>query len=559
MAEDVKEKIRELNAHLGALKTERDTWSPDWVSLAKHFQPRKCRLLEGEDTTNKGGLRSDVLDGTGIRARRVLSAGMHGGMTSPARPWFRLTLSDTQLSGKANVRIWLDEVETRMRALLARSNFYQAVHSIYDELGTFGSAFMFEHPDPRSGLRFSALTVGEYWMDVDESGRVDTIFRLLDLTARNIVRMFGEENCSNTVKQAYSKAATRLTKFKVMHAILPNEERDPSKLNNRNMRYASYHWEVGNAEKFLRQSGYKEFPGFGPRWDITGQDTYGRSPAMDCLGDVRMLQSVMATYLKQEHKRADPPTANPPSLKYVDTLPGGTNPVNPNTGGGQAIYPIYQVTPDPRGILSIVQDVRQSIREGLYNDLFKMLAFSSTSNMTAREVAERHEEKLLQLGPVLERMHDELFTPLIDRTFNIMAETDMLPPWPEELDNAQIKVDFVSILAQAQKMVATSAVDQYMGFIGGVAQLLPEVADAPDPDKLADGYADYLGIEARFLRSREDRDAIRGNRAKANQTAQAAAQADSMASTAKVMADTPVQGGETSALDQLLAGIGGGA
>lgn len=559
MAEDVKEKIRELNAHLAALKTERDTWSPDWISLAKHFQPRKCRLIEGEDKTNVGGLRSDVLDGTGIRARRVLSAGMHGGMTSPARPWFRLTISDSSIAQKAAVRTWLDEVESRMRALLARSNFYQAIHSVYDELGTFGSAFMFEHPDSRSGLRFSALTVGEYWLDVDESGRVDTVFRLLDLTARNIVRMFGEENCSEAVKRAYEKASSRLTKFKVMHAVLPNEKRDPSKLNNRNMRFASYHWEVGASEKFLRQSGYTEFPGFGPRWDTTGQDTYGRSPSMDCLGDVRMLQSVMATYLKQEHKRADPPVATPPSLKYPDTLPGGSNPVNPSSGGGQAIYPIYQVTPDPRGILSIVQDVRQAIREGLYNDLFKMLAFSSTSNMTAREVAERHEEKLLQLGPVLERMHDELFNPLIDRTFNIMVQEDMVPPWPEELDNVPLRVDFISILAQAQKMVATSAVDQYMGFIGGVSKMLPEVADAPDPDKLADGYADYLGIEARFLRSTEDRNKIRIDRAKQMQAAQTVAATGSMANTAQTMANTPVRDGESTALDQLLSGIGSGA
>ena len=549
-----KQKLKNLRVKHSVLDDDFKYWKLDFQSLAKVFYARKLRYLEDIDT-NKGGLRLDILDGTGVKARRVLSAGMHGGMTSPARPWFRLTLADPDMVQFRPVKEWLNETEIRMRSLLARSNFYMAIHSLYNELGVFGTGFMFEHSDPKMSLRFNTLTVGEYVLDINEHGMVDTIFRTLDLTARNIVRMFGIENCSEQVKRAYDKPETQLARFKIVHAILPNEDRDPLKLTNRNMPFASYYYEKDTSEnKFLRQSGYQSLPGFGPRWDLSGQDTYGFSPAMDSLGDARMLQSVRATYLKQEHKKADPPMAYPQGLNHLDTLPGGVNPVNA-VNGSQQIYPIQNVSPDTRGILEITRDVRESIREGMYNDLFRMLALSPTRQMTATEVAERHEEKLLQLGPVLERLHAELFTPLIDRTFNIMESSDLLVPPPEEIQGMPLKVEFVSLLAQAQKMVATNSVDQFMGFIGNYGQAFPEMLDIPDIDEVGDRYAEYLGIETKLLTDKQSREEKRQARAQQQQAMQAAEAVNSDAQAAKTMAETPVRGGQSTALDALLAGV----
>lgn len=550
------EKIKELTSQHEALKTERQSWEADARSLAKHFLPRKVRMLETYDDTNKGGLRTDVLDGTGIRATRVAIAGMHGGMTSPVRPWFRLGLADEDLSKHDPVKVWLKDVEDRMKNLFTRSNFYGEVRKHYGEVLVPGTSFMFEHSDPRTGIRFNTLTFGEYVLDANEHGMVDTVFRVMDLTARNIVRMFGFDNCSESVKRAYNLADSRLNKFKVIHAVLPREDRDPGKLNNGNMAFGSYYWEQGMAKKFLRVSGYETFPGFGARWDVTGQDVYGQSPAMDSLGDIRMLQSVWATYLKQEHKRADPPVAVPQGMHQANTLPGGTNPVS-TAAGATSMYPIYQVQPDPRGIKEIVLDVRQSIREGMYNDLFKMLQMAQTRpQMTATEVAERHEEKLLQLGPILERQHTDFFTPMIDRTFAIMLEEDMVPPWPEELDGLPLKVEFTSLLAQAQKMVATSAVDQFIGFIGQAAAAWPEALDIPNIDAIGDGYADFLGIETKMINPIETREAARQQKAQQAQAQQAAEMMQPGAQAAKTLSDTQLQqeGGQ-SALDALMAGL----
>lgn len=567
--------VKELVNRREALTNERRTWEADWKMLAQHFLPRKMRSLELDGTvTNRGGLRTDILNNTGVLSMRDLAAGMHGGMTSPARPWFRLSLQDEEMASYKPVRAWLDDCQDRMRTIFHRSNFYNVIHSHYNELGTFGTGFLFELGDEKSGIRFVPLTVGEYDLDTDEHGRVDTVFRTCDMTVRQIVRRFGYDKCPEVIQRLFdSPPKTSVDRFRVVHAVLPRNDRNPQKLDAKNMPWASYYYleardgtTTGNGLQFphlLAEGGFREFPGFGTRWDVTGQDVYGRSPGMDVLGDVLQLQQMEKSKLKALHKEVDPPMAVPAGLKGLSLLPGAENAYDLNgQTGGQPIYPLMNLRPQVQNTALAIKEVEDKIRRGLYNDLFKMLMGSDRRQITAREIAAKEEEKLILLGPVLERLHDELFMPLIDRTWNLMEEQNMLPPAPEEVQGQEIKVEFVSLLAQAQKMVATSAVDQFMGFIGTYAQVMPELLDTVDPDKMADGYASYLGVETDMLRAQEDRDKIRQAKAQMQQQAAAAEQAAQMqmgAQTAKTLAETPVQQQEANALDALLGSFGGGA
>ena len=145
-----------------------------------------------------------------------------------------------------------------------------------------------------------------------------------------------------------------------------------------------------------------------------------------------------------------------------------------------------------------IQDVRQRINSSFYADLFLMLANATDTRMTATEVAERHEEKLLMLGPVLERLHNELLDPLIDNTFNRMVEANAIPPAPDELQGHGANVEFVSMLAQAQRAIGTNSIDRYVNNMGMVAQMKPDVLDKFDSDVWADSYADMLGVDPKL-------------------------------------------------------------
>ena len=205
--------------------------------------------------------------------------------------------------------------------------------------------------------------------------------------------------------------------------------------------------------------------------------------------------------------------------------------------------------------------MQRQIREGLYNDLFRLLLGADRRQITATEVDAREAEKMILIGPVLERLHDELFIPLIDRTFELMGKFNALPPVPEELAGRNIKVEFISTLAQAQKLVSTGGMQQLMAFIGSAAQLDPTALDALNTDKLVDKYNEYLGADASVLRPQAEREGIRQARAQAQARAeertQAQAAVQQLPRAAQTLADTPVGGEQPSALDALLSGIGG--
>lgn len=564
--------LQELTRRHDALLQERKSWEPDWRACARQFLPRKMRLLESGDQTNKGGQLNDLIDNTGVYAMRDLVSGLYSILSSPAQPWFLIGLQDEKMERSPGVRQWLDETQKRMRSIFMRSGFYNAARSLYYELGTFGTAFMFAVPDDTTGVRFTTLTAGEYALDTNEHGRVDTVFRTMDLTARQVVRMFGHDKCPDNVKRENDSPSTPLQRFKVVHAVYPRDDRSPGKMDGKNKRFASVYWlePSGSSSNvrtgsggahLLSEGGFDQLPGFGPRWDVTGNDIYGTSLAMQTRPACQMVQQMKITALKAAHKEADPPMVGPGSLKNIDILPGGQNFAD-NVGTGQSVYPAMSIRPQLQNSLLFIQAEQGQVREGLLNNVLKMASDSDRRQMTAREAAIRDAEKQMLVSQ-LERLSDEFFIPLIDLTFSLMAQQDLLPPWPQEIAGMPIRVELVSLLSQAQKMGATARVDQFVAFIGQGAQIWPDLLDTVKPDEMANDYADYLGIEADELRSQDERDVLRQGRAKAAQAQQQQVmleQAQAAAGTAKTLSEADMgqgQDGESrNALQSLLAGLG---
>ena len=265
------------------------------------------------------------------------------------------------------------------------------------------------------------------------------------------------------------------------------------------MPWRSCYYEIGaEPEKYLRESGFRRFPVLAPRWATAGGDIYGHSPAMECLGDIKQLQHEQLRKAQGIDYKTKPPLQAPTNLRNrdVDRLPGGITFVDSaNPQGG--IRTAFETNIDLSHLLEDIVDVRQRIRTSFFADLFLMLANAADTRMTATEVAERHEEKLLMLGPVLERLHHELLDPLIDLTFDRMMEVGMLPPPPPELAGLDLSIEFVSMLAQAQRAIGVNGVDRFLGNLSVVAQMKPETLDKLNADELVDGYAEMLGISER--------------------------------------------------------------
>jgi hypothetical protein len=443
-----------------------------------------------------------------------------------------------------------------MLDIFQRSNTYRALHSMYEEIGAFGTGASMLMDDFDGVIRHHVLTTGEFAVACDYRGNVTTMYREFQKTVGEIVSEFGIANVSNTVKTLHDRGSLDAW-VTLVHAIEPRVDRDPRMKDARNMPFKSVYFELGSDQgQYLRESGFKVFRGLVPRWSVAGGDIYGNSPGMEALGDIKQLQHQQLRKAQAIDYMTKPPLQLPSSMKNreIDMLPGGATYVDmANPSGG--VKTMFEVRLELNHLLADIQDVRGRINQSFYTDLFLMLANSNRTNMTATEVAERHEEKLLMLGPVLERLHNELLDPLIEITFSRMIESGLVPPPPEELQGVDLNVQYVSMLAQAQRAVATNGIDRFVGNLGAVAQFKPEVLDKFDSDKWADAYSDMLGIDPELIVSNERVALIRGQRAQAQAEAQAQAQNAQAASTARDLAAAKT--GEDSALTNVMSMFSG--
>jgi len=542
-----------LYTRWGQLKTERATWYPHWKELSDYLLPRSGRFFI-QDRDRGQRRHNSIYDNTGTRALRILGAGMMSGATSPARPWFRLTISDPDMAQYGPVKQWLADVTNLMLAIFQKSNTYRSLHSIYEELGCFGTGASIVMPDFQNVIHHQTLTCGEYAIATDFKGQVNTLYREFQIPVHAMVQEFGYDNCSKSVQNMWDRG-TLDTWVTIVHCIEPrsDRERDMRKKDAKNMPWRSVYFETGGQPNvYLRESGFKEFPALAPRWAVAGGDIYGNSPGMEALGDVKQLQHEQLRKAQGIDFKTMPPLQVPTSMKNrdVDRMPGGISYYDATTQGG-GIRSAFEVNLDLSHLLMDIQDVRERIKGSFYADLFLMLANNTNQSMTATEVAERHEEKLLMLGPVLERLHNELLDPMIEMTFSRMLEAGIVPPPPEELQGVDISVEFVSMLAQAQRAIATNGIDRFVGNLGAVAGFKPDVLDKFNSDEWADAYSDMLGVDPKLIIPNDKVALIRQERAKAQA---AAAQAQAMqqgAQTARDLsqADTSGQNGLTDVMN----------
>ncbi|MFN1147041.1 portal protein [Serratia liquefaciens] len=528
-----------LQNQLSQLVTARSTYDAHWKELSDFILPNCGRFLTTDAGRNKRNTK--VVDPTGGLASRTLESGMLSGITSPTRPWFSLNTPNKQLMDSWPVKMWLSQVVELMNDVMNKSNWYQSLTVLYRYLGTFATGAISILEDDEDVIRTHVLPIGSYYISNSDRLQVDTVFRKFSMTCRQLVAKFGLENVSDSVKSAWDTGAYE-TWFEVVHAVLPNTNRDTGKLNSKNKRYSSVYYEPGGSgDKLLSESGFDEMPILVPRWDINGEDAYGSScPGILALGGVKALQLQQKRKDQAIDKLVNPPMVAPSSMKNerLSLLPGDVSYVN-GAGDMGGFKPAYEINPRISELLESIQDGRQLTNECYFVPLFNMFSNINTRSMPIEAVNEMRDEKMLQIGPVLDRLNDELLDPAIDRIFNIMNRRGMLPPPPEELQGQPLRVEYTSVMAQAQKAVGIGSIERFVGFIGNMtAAGFQQAADKLDVDQAIDEYGDMLGVPTTITKSDEQVQAEREQRAQQQQAAQSLQMGAGAADIAKTLSQS---------------------
>lgn len=530
-----------FEARLSQLRTERHSWWLHWRELSEFILPRRYRWLVTPNDPRRGrGMNAHILDSTGSIAARDCAAGLKAGITNQTKKWFRLRAKGVESEGNTPVSLWLAEVERRMLRVFSESNFYNQMSTVFTDLTIFGSAAAIIYEDYDDVIRVHTPAVGEFFFANGPDGRVNTFYREFAFTIAACVEEFGIENCSQQIQSMYR--TNQLDREVIIaHAIEPAKGRFP---------FREVYWERGQNE-FLRDRGFFEWPLIAARWDTTANDAYGRGPGMDALPDIKQLQHMQMRKAQGIDKQVNPPLKADVQLKNqpVSSLPGGITFVSSLDRGGVA--PIYEARFDLQYMLMDISSVQERIRSVFFNDLFLMISHLETVR-TATEIDARREEKLLMLGPVLERFETEALDPAIDRVFNIMFRGGLLPePPPELADGANIEVQYRSMMAEAQNAADTMRIERVVGFTGNLAGANPTVLDNIDMDEAVRIYGAALSVDPRLMRQADLVDQIRQQREKAQQAQDIMQQTIGGARAAKLMSDTEVGGGRN-ALEAML-------
>ena len=533
MIKNPESKRRYHERRLQSLKERRNYWDDHWYEIAQYIAPTRFRRNVNDIKGRPD--RKKIIDPSQLLALRTLASGMHSGITSPARPWFRLTTFDPDLREFSAVKTYLSKAETMMREVFQASNIYKSFHYGYGDLGSFGQSCAILVEDESRIVRMLQLTHGSFWLARNEYGEADTLYRQLYWSCEKIVGRFGYANCSTVIQNCYDKGDYD-NPFIINHAIEPRKVRQPGKIDKKNKPFLSNYWEdgVGQHDKLLEESGFDRNPIIAPIWEAVADDDYGTGPGMEALPDVKQLQTMQIRKGEAVDKKVRPPMVGPLSLKNnpASLMPGALTYVDDPTGKG------FRAAIDVNlSINEIKDDIRETqyrIDRTFYADLFLMISqMEGIQPRNQFEIAERKEEKLLALGPVLENIYGGQLAPVIDQTFNIMAARDMFGPPPKEIEGSELKIEYISMLAQAQKAIGTGAIERVFSFAGSLAGVKPEVMDKLDADQAVDVYSELVGVDPSVIVPDDKVLQTRENRAKQMQQQQMAEQAPAMATAAR--------------------------
>lgn len=496
------------------LKGNRGTWESHWEEIALRVLPRQAGSFQGFRTP--GDKRTEEMyDATAAIALERFAAAMESMLTPRSQKWHRLRASLPDLNRDPLVRRYFDEVAGilfRYR-YAPRANFASQMHEDYMALGAFGTGALFLDPLKGGGVRYKSIHLAEVFFCENHQGIIDTAYRRFNMTARQMVQKWGEEKLpERIVKMAAEKPDDE---FEVIHCVMPREDVEYGRADYKGMAYSSQYLSV-EGRHLIDAGGYETFPYAISRYVTAPGEVYGRSPAMTVLPNIKVLNEQKKTALIIGHR-----LSNPVLLAHddgvIDTFslkPGAINAGGVDGQGRKLVHALDM----PNGQLPSLDKLMEAER-AVVNDAFLVTLFQiliETPQMTATEVLERAREKGALLSPTMGRQQSECLGPMIERELDILNRQGLLPPMPPILAEAsgEYSVDYDSPLNRTMRAEEASGFMRTleMALNYATASQDPSALDWFDFDKAIPEIADIQAAPARWLRSQDEVNAVRGSR-----------------------------------------------
>jgi len=477
---------------------------PDLQELADYFSPRSVQFI-ARNIRKPIIKNKKILDSTPLIALRNFSSGMMSGATSPCNRWFKTSFSNNNLANDYYLKNWCSYQEELTRQILYSSNFYQCLPEVYKQIGIFGFSAVSLESDYDTVVNFRVLPIGSYYYAKNFQGKVNAFCRVYMDSAKNLVERF-QQNCPKEILDASYENPLKL--FEVIHFVEENKYYKEKHFSSKFSKYISVVI-LSSKNQFLSVKGYDKFPYVVFESSYSSDIDYPQdSPGINALADVKQLMMMVKEYAKAVKKIVCPTYKGPASLKNkkLADIPGAYIEEDEN---GRGITPVYEVNPRILELKQEKDELKNAIKEHFYNDLFAMILSTAERGRTATEVNELKEEKMVLLSPLLEQIHSGL-RQILKWIYQEELKTGILKPLKTDYQNYKLDIEFISSLAQAQKVSNISSIERFTTFVSNIANSIdPILKSKLNGEKIIEDYANFANISPTQIVSSDELDKIR--------------------------------------------------
>lgn len=502
-------------------KDERAPWESLYREIDERFPNGAGGFLQSSPGARRG---EDNFDTTHITSNGRFSAAMAAITVPEEKQYIRLRFADPDLMKIRAVKLWCERTSQRLYDIryAARTGFGVSAHEDFDQLGRYGTSLVWSDALATRGLRYRTLHLSECYIDVDEAGLVDTVFRHMKRTARQCEQLFGGlDALTPKMRAVLAEPGKEHTEFEIVHIACPNTEWDAERLDWRRMPIASRYLAL-DEKMYLRRAGFFTMPISCSRHTTSPMEKYGRSPAINKLPAIHGVNQMRRTTLRAAHKAVDPALVyyDDDGITSLSTRPGGLTGglVNENgqilvarMPGGEAGLPWAE---------NELEHERSEIRSEFLEDFYKILT-DPNSRMTTTEVLEVMGKQGVLVRPYASRYRTEKQVPMCDRDLDLAIRNGQVEPFPAEVVEARAwpVTEYDNPLAAMAKAEEAGRTMRFVEVLTPWAQADPGVFDYVDTDEMIPGLGDAIGVPARYVRSKEQVAEIRKQRAEAEEMA----------------------------------------
>ncbi len=368
----------------------RESWVRRWTQCQRFSLP----TADDESAT--------LFDATAGDAVENLAASMYSLLTPPESLWLNL-IRENEIEA---LNESITYATNMLRTHLNDSNFYTTIHQCYLDLVILGTACLFMSENPigaDSAFSFTAIPMS------DIAITRGAIFHTTTMPAAEVAEKYPEWVPPSSLRATIKDNPE--TPLRLVQALIGTD-------------FTAWIDAGGDLENNIVSKGkFETNPYIIFRWSVASGESYGRSPVLRALPDIKTANKVVELVLKNATiavsgiwQADDDGVIN---LSNINLTPGA---IIPKAVGSTGLTPLKSGA-DFDVSQIILSDLRSRILHTLLADRLQLM---SDKEMTATEVLARNADMMRVLGATYGRLLHEFIRPLCERGLQILSRRGII-------------------------------------------------------------------------------------------------------------------------------------